>query len=178
MIGRFVRAFEEARPELAEKWGSEPPNSYEEIVSGAIRAVRSKLVEGGREDPAETVHSIDDGDYQGTLLFLIPADLYQPSVYWYAFVGYGSCSGCDTLSWVKDLPEAERMPHYLALAYDVVRGLKRISAWGRWDDPAERHQTALEEIAKADPDTDDPASVLAWAVRKAALAIEEEVSPS
>ena len=42
---------------------------------------------------------MDNGDYQGTLLFLIPCDTYQPSEYEYllTYVGYGSCSGCDAL---------------------------------------------------------------------------------
>lgn len=48
---------------------------------------------------AENITVVDDGDYQGTQLFLIPEDTYQPSEYQYlmTYVGYGSCSGCDTL---------------------------------------------------------------------------------
>ncbi len=47
---------------------------------------------------------IDDGDYQGTQLFMIPADRYQPSEneYLLTFVNYGSCSGCDTLKSIQD----------------------------------------------------------------------------
>lgn len=42
---------------------------------------------------------IDNGDYQGTLLFIIPFDTYQPNEYEYlmTYINYGSCSGCDTL---------------------------------------------------------------------------------
>ena len=45
------------------------------------------------------IHEIDDGDYQGTLLYLIPFATYQPSSHEYLMtaVEYGSCSGCDTL---------------------------------------------------------------------------------
>ena len=45
------------------------------------------------------IKEIDDGDYQGILLYLIPEDTYQPdsSEYLMTFVEYGSCSGCDTL---------------------------------------------------------------------------------
>ena len=48
---------------------------------------------------ANKIKEIDDGDYQGTLLYLIPEDTYQPdsSEYLMTFVEYGSCSGCDTL---------------------------------------------------------------------------------
>lgn len=42
---------------------------------------------------------IDNGDYQGTLLYLIPFKTYQPTEreYLMTYIGYGSCSGCDSL---------------------------------------------------------------------------------
>lgn len=174
MIGRFVRAFEEARPALAEKWKAEPPGSYEDIVAGTIATVRSKV--SGREIPAEKVHAIDDGEYQGTLLFLVPQETYQPCTYWYVFVSYGSCSGCDTMEWIGTQEEKERTEHFLTLAYDVVRGLKRISPWGRYSEPTERHETALKDIATTDPDADEPAFILARVLARAADALEEEAS--
>ena len=47
----------------------------------------------------QNISVIDNGDYQGTLLFMIPAASYQPSEceYLLTFAGYGSCSGCDSL---------------------------------------------------------------------------------
>jgi hypothetical protein len=47
----------------------------------------------------ENITVIDNGDYQGTLLFMIPAKCYQPSEceYLLTFAGYGSCGGCDAL---------------------------------------------------------------------------------
>ena len=49
------------------------------------------------------ITEIDDGDYQGTLLYLIPEDTYQPnsSEYLMTFVEYGSCSACDTLQEIQ-----------------------------------------------------------------------------
>ena len=49
------------------------------------------------------IKEIDDGNYQGTLLYLIPEDTYQPnsSEYLMTFVEYGSCSGCDTLQAIQ-----------------------------------------------------------------------------
>lgn len=46
---------------------------------------------------------IDNGDYQGTLLYLIPESTYQPSEgeYLMTYVGYGSCSGCDALQSIQ-----------------------------------------------------------------------------
>ena len=39
------------------------------------------------------------GNYQGTLIYILHKDKYQPSIYDYVYlsVGYGSCSCCDTL---------------------------------------------------------------------------------
>ena len=52
---------------------------------------------------ANKIKEIDDGDYQGTLLYLIPEDTYQPdsSEYLMTFVEYGSCSACDTLQTIQ-----------------------------------------------------------------------------
>ena len=54
---------------------------------------------------------IDDGDYQGTMLFVIPFDAYQPDPrqYLITHVYYGSCSYCDTLEHIRmmyDVPMA------------------------------------------------------------------------
>ena len=54
---------------------------------------------------------IDNGDYQGTLLFLIPFDRYQPSEYEYfmTYIGYGSCSVCDALLSLQSQDTKEEM---------------------------------------------------------------------
>ena len=73
---------------------------------------------------------IDDGDYQGTLLFLIPIDTYQPSEYEYllTFCSCGSCSGCDTLQRIQyglesldnGLPGEGQVKQYMQLCKDLV----------------------------------------------------------
>lgn len=47
----------------------------------------------------DRITTVDDGGYQGTLLWLIPFDTDQPEEYEYlmTYCYYGSCSGCDTL---------------------------------------------------------------------------------
>lgn len=51
------------------------------------------------EKYSENIHEINDGDYQGALLFLVHKDTYLPESddYLITTVEYGSCSGCDTL---------------------------------------------------------------------------------
>jgi hypothetical protein len=74
----------------------------------------------------EKITEIDNGDYQGTLLFLIPFDTYQPSEHEYlmTFVGYGSCSGCDTLQSIqygyhKKLTEGQ-VNDFMTLCKDIL----------------------------------------------------------
>lgn len=76
---------------------------------------------------AEHITCIDNGDYQGTLLFLIPMDAYQPSEneYLMTYVGYGSCSGCDTLQSIQgghsgETLEEDQVKDFMALCKDIV----------------------------------------------------------
>ena len=56
---------------------------------------------------SKNISVIDNGDYQGTLMFLIPLDTCQPSCdqYLMTYSWYGSCSGCDSLMNIQtDIP--------------------------------------------------------------------------
>ena len=71
---------------------------------------------------------IDNGDYQGTLLYIIPFNTYQPAEYDYlmTYVGYGSCSGCDALLNARDYSEEDcklteqQIKDFLKLTKDIV----------------------------------------------------------
>jgi hypothetical protein len=70
--------------------------TFETIYNNNLNLYKDKL-------DLEKITEIDNGNYQGTLLFLIPFDTYQPSEFEYlmTFVGYGSCSSCDTLQSIQ-----------------------------------------------------------------------------
>jgi hypothetical protein len=74
----------------------------------------------------DEITEIDNGDYQGTLIYLIPFNTYQPSEYQYlmTYVGYGSCSGCDTLQgiqrWDDKLPTEMQVSDYMTLCKDII----------------------------------------------------------
>ena len=59
---------------------------------------------------------------------MIAAGGYQPWEYWYVKVGYGSCSGCDTLEGIRDYPDEpptkEQIDAYMTLALHIVQGFK------------------------------------------------------
>lgn len=74
------------------------------------------------------ITKINNGDWQGTLLFLIPEDCYQPSEseYLMTYVWYGSCSGCDTLQGIQsenydDLPTSKQVDEYMQLCLNIVQ---------------------------------------------------------
>src|ERR1051326_7197 len=96
MNQEFVNRFMENQDAVAEKFKDKHP-SYTDIVRAVLETI---YVSYDAPNP-EKIHVIDDGDYQGTLLFVIPEDGYQPHDYWYVKIGYGSCSGCDTLEAIR-----------------------------------------------------------------------------
>lgn len=77
-----------------------------------MKAVVVEVLNRGAADESEQLsvkrmRRIDDGQYQGTIIYIVPFDTYQPdeSEYLMTFVNYGSCSGCDTLERIKsDMP--------------------------------------------------------------------------
>ena len=71
---------------------------------------------------AGNIHKIDDGDYQGTLLFLIPTANYQPeaSDYLMTYVAYGSCSWCDLLQNIKSKIDYSSSKEYASSKMEIV----------------------------------------------------------
>lgn len=123
---KFVASEQAVKAKLAEKH----PGSYEDIVKLVIEAINPEQEYDAPD--FDRIHQIDDGDYQGTLVFVIAAVGYQPSDYWCVFIGYGSCSGCDTLQSINDysdaLPTAGQINDYWTLALHVAQRLKAMPA--------------------------------------------------
>lgn len=80
------------------------------------------------------ISCIDNGDYQGTLLFLIPKNTYQPdeSEYLMTYVDYGSCSGCDTLQAIQSCGEygnktltEQQVIDFMQLSKDIITNMIR-----------------------------------------------------
>jgi len=130
MIKEFVDKFHANKDEIRKIFEKEHPD-YKEIVSAVIKNIDPGVAYFNPPDP-EGIHVIDDGNYQGTLLFIIAEKGYQPNVYWYVMIDYGSCSGCDALQSIYDgsyyglPPTKEQVDDYMTLALHVVQGLKRM----------------------------------------------------
>jgi len=123
-VNRYMAARDALRAEYAKGW----PDNYEAIVKSVVTVIQSE--DGSYDDfdiDPDRIHLIDDGDNRGTLLFVIACKSYQPSRYWAVKVGYGSCSGCDTLQSLRvysdDPPSEEGLDGLMTLSLHVVQGL-------------------------------------------------------
>lgn len=75
---------------------------------------------------------IDDGDYQGTQIFVLNYATYQPSAtdYFIFDNSYGSCSGCDTLLSIIDYgfggepPTTNMVNELMTLCLHMVQRMK------------------------------------------------------
>jgi len=125
MIELYVKRFESNKAQLESVLAIKHPENYKDLVTAVVKTITSE--DYGDLD-TERIHEIDDGDYQGTLLYVIGAKGYQPNKYWAVPVYYGSCSGCDTLQSIceysSEPPTKEQIKQYMTLALDIVQGLK------------------------------------------------------
>ena len=135
MIKEFIERFQEIKPVLLEKFSKEEPDSYEDIFKQTIKMMfeNSEDAEESYSSDSETpdyerITVIDNGDYQGTLVFVVASKSYQPNDYWVSTVDYGSCSGCDTFQaycTYGDDPK-ESAPHMLTMALHMIEAMKKI----------------------------------------------------
>lgn len=118
---------------------------YEYLVKMVVECILNQGEDLEKWD-TENITVVDNGDYQGTLLFLIPLDAYQPCEYEYliTYVGYGSCSGCDALESIQSLtysdepPTASQLSDYMTLCKDIVTNIiKPYNGGWRFDEDFE-----------------------------------------
>lgn len=130
MIPEFVESFEIGKESLRAVFAAGHPGSYKAIVTELVKILRRGCA-NSRPDH-ERVHEINDGDYQGTLVYVIAAERYHPSEYWYVKIDYGSCSVCDALESIRgcsgDKPTEEQIRDYMTLALHIVQGIKKMGA--------------------------------------------------
>jgi hypothetical protein len=144
MIKEIIAQWEENKGVLKEYFKNTKQgdyDSYSDIVKMLFKLVIKKapsygvwdneFLDDGWNIDAMTV--IDDGDYQGTQVFLIPIDTYQPSATDYIVTNtyYGSCSGCDTLQAIgnydyDEKPNEEQVKDYMTLALHLVQKMKML----------------------------------------------------
>jgi hypothetical protein len=102
---------------------------YKYLVELVVECILNPSDDKIFEWDAKNITAVDNGDYQGTLMFLIPLDTYQPEEYEYlmTYVGYGSCCGCDTLLSIQEYddecPSESQIKDFMALCKDLVTNM-------------------------------------------------------
>lgn len=135
MVKEFVEQWDANKHLLEEYFKNTPQEEYRDyedivvkIFELCITNTARSYNNGGFNFGDMTV--IDDGDYQGTQIYIIPIDTYQPDVRDYVMTHnyYGSCSGCDTLQSIHEyedgLPSDEQVKEFMSLALHLVQKLK------------------------------------------------------
>lgn len=124
---------------------------YETLVKMIIEEVLNPGAESKYDTwDSEEITVIDNGDYQGSQLFLFHKNTYQPSPkdYLITFEYYGSCSGCDTLmaiqewSYKQELPTEIQVRDYMALCLNLIQQMR----FPYWEMVGLRGQDERKEI--------------------------------
>jgi hypothetical protein len=122
----IIAAFDKSRAALLTAFGSEEFRpSYGKLLQMALQEMVPHYEEPyGKPDP-ERITRINHGDHQGTLVFVVGPEGYQPSTVWLTKVYYGSCSYCDTLQRIEDDVEpADRPAQYLTLVLHMIQRMQ------------------------------------------------------
>lgn len=131
MIEAFTKAWFANQDAMREKFTAQHPEDYKEVVRAVVEML-STSIDGYDKPHPRRIHEINDGDYQGTLVYVIGSWHYNTSLYWYVKVDYGSCTHCDTLLSIRadsdDPPNAQQVRDYMTLALHIVQGLREMEA--------------------------------------------------
>lgn len=134
MIVEYIDRFREIKEDLHKSFMETPPECYSHICTRTLKMMFEDSEEYSGVPDYDTIHVIDDGDYQGTYLFLIPEKTYQPHDYYLIKVWYGSCSGCDTFQanelWSReDCTEQELIEEAdgnVTMALHMIESIKKV----------------------------------------------------
>ena len=137
MIKGFIEKWDKHSKELEEYFRNTEQKEYSnyvDIVKLLFELVINKdEVYDCNKFDTENILVIDDGDYQGTEIFILHKDTYQPSTEEYVYTNnyYGSCSGCDTLLSISvynyGKPNEEQVKDYMELALHLLQKCKYMS---------------------------------------------------
>lgn len=134
MIKEFINKWDKYNKDL-EKYFKENEqkkySNYKEIVKLLFDIVinRNECFDYDKFD-TKNILVIDDGNYQGTQIFILHKSSYQPSLKEYVYTNtyYGSCSGCDTLQSISCYDEGKpnkiQLKEYMELSLHLLQKLK------------------------------------------------------
>jgi hypothetical protein len=127
MIKELVNVWDNHKDELRKVYESEDKYyGYECLIKNLCSFFNKYSDDTHIEFDTTKIHTIDDGHWQGTILFIIPEYCYQPDTYYCVKVWYGSCSHCDTLQRIMDLPNNKKVDDIMTLSLHMLQDMKII----------------------------------------------------
>lgn len=131
MIQEFVKAWDANRDKLREyiaTHNQEDYDSYEKLLKALLDIVVNPYMVSidKLEFNTNNIHKIDDGCYQGDVMFFIQClGSNSPTDYVWVWQWYGSCSGCDTLLGISryedGLPNEQQVSKYMTLELHLLQ---------------------------------------------------------
>lgn len=137
MIPDIIKKWEENKSKLEKYFKTTTQDEYQSYANIVVKIF--EICFNNSEDEwdnfdIDKLHIIDDGDYQGTQIFIIPTRRYQPCIEDYIITDtyYGSCSGCDTLMSIcpynyDKLPNKDQLKEYMYLSLHLVQKMRWLS---------------------------------------------------
>lgn len=121
---------------------------YIDLVKLVVDCILNYGIDYGKKWDSDKITVIDNGEYQGTQLFLIPKETYQPSEYEYlmTYVNYGSCTVCDTLQaiqgWHEEPLTEKQVGDFMQLCKDLLTNMIKPYNSG-WREDKEFEQVSI-----------------------------------
>lgn len=138
MIKDFNYDWELSKDELKEYIKHHKLNEYADNYESLVKTLFKYVINAENTNDYERydiddMKVIDDGSYQGTQIFILHKDTYQPSITDYVYTSnyYGSCSGCDTLLWITgycldDLPNNDQVNDLMSLFLHLLQNCEKM----------------------------------------------------
>lgn len=134
MDKRIVELWDKNKDKLKKHFATTCQSEYDSYLE-LVKLIVTKILNSGDgytypSYDANNITLIDDGDWQGTQIFIIPQKTYQPSAseYLVTYSWYGSCSGCDTLQSINmygdGIPNTSQIDDYMTLCLHLIQKMK------------------------------------------------------
>ena len=132
MTKDFLEKWEKYKNDLEKYFSNTPQEEYDSYLK-ITKAIFKNVFNREKIDfDLEEIIELVLGDYQGTLVFLIPTKGEDNKNYVITSVGYGSCNVCDTLQSIEeldgwnDIPSLRQVKGYMTLSLHIFQKIKWI----------------------------------------------------
>lgn len=132
MTKDFLEKWETYKNDLEKYFSNTPQEEYDSYLK-ITKAIFKNVFNREKIDfDLEEIIELVLGDYQGTLVFLIPTQGDDNKNYVITSVGYGSCNVCDTLQNIEeldggnDIPSLRQVKGYMTLSLHIFQKIKWI----------------------------------------------------